>query len=376
MPAETESPSTRRVALRAGQGQCSRAGGYGQACVQIVEFVLRTQPLKTPPLCKANGRPAITDLDRLRHRFWIRALLRQSIDPIGDDGVELWTPLAGAIFPELQCLKKHNLQALSFVRDAGIDPATVIRRIEKFDLECDPDPTVLAACLAMPDAKWVTRRPSGRLAAGEDTKLVTEYLEIKTNLVELGELIAPGSSDWETAGFWRLAQPRPPQLDTLREAIFELKGRLGLCAPNREQRYSHLSRDALNDLNEADFANHAAIYRSSLTPIVESGKADAISLLAALVAETFITDQAVLHAIHRDAFDEACNILLKDPLMMDINSDFKRLVAMPILCGSWEMPVHFHVSSLNAPFMSCSDFEELQRERYLGFRPEKVKTQA
>ena len=103
--------------------------------------------------------------------------------------------------------------------------------------------------------------------------------------------------------------------------------------------------------------------------VIERDNADAFSLLAALVAETFITDQDELHRLHQDAFYEASNRLLNDPLMVDIRSDFERLVVIPILCGEWALPASFHVSSISAPFITQAEFDEIHREMYLGIRP-------
>lgn len=72
-----------------------------------------------------------------------------------------------------------------------------------------------------------------------------------------------------------------------------------------------------------------------------------MSLLVALVAESFITDQELMLNIHQDAFNMASENLLANKHFEDIKQDFYKMVTATILTLNWQMPMAI-ISHLSA----------------------------
>lgn len=297
-------------------------------------------------------RPKDDPLVRLSRQVWIRAL-RTSVAKCaardGSSGPGSWNELGR----QLLSVSSHpdyaglRFQALHGVISDGNDPRLIIRRIPLDELNG-----------SVPEGSCVVeRRPSGRASADEDR--AKSYLEIPVDLVECGEKICPGSANWETAYLWRLAMPQLPRLEELRLSISRLKNRLGLCTPSLDEYQSHISPQEFSKLEKLSHSRITARYRYSLKPLIVAKSADAMSLLAALVAECFITDHESLMNLHRDAFFQAVRHLLADTYMADIEKKFQELIATRVLMMSWEQPTAYHVSSINSPFISMDRWKEI-----------------
>ena len=355
---------------------CTNFGSLRLACVRyLLRYAWRLKPPKSPPLSNDSGRPPTPAVDRLKHCTWIRQLrTHQAIRDICDSGGDLparglWSSLASALFSDLpvEAMKRGNLQAVTGIVQAGTDPTRLVRRVDPVEL----DGPALEAIAAQPGAKRVDRCRSGtpKGSKGASPRETVTYQQITLDLVAQGERLAPGSADWMSAGFWALAGPALPRLEDLRQGLSALKQRLGLCTPHLEEMLPHLlSIDQVQRARRTEDEWKAA-YWGSLVPIANQVGPDSLSLLAGLVAETFMTDQSTLHNLHRRAFAVAMEQLLAQPLMAELAPAFRALVGHRILVGSWELPATFHVSSLTAPFMSTQSFERMRLDSFGGLAP-------
>ena len=210
-------------------------------------------------------------------------------------------------------------------------------------------------------ARRVIRKASGRTPP-DGPREKHAYWEIPIDLVAAAEKLLPGSSDWETAYLWRLAYPVLPRLEELRSAIAELKHEIGLVSPSLDQYQHHLQSDEFEAISSLSHQEQVKRYAASMELLNATPTANSLSLLAALVAESFITDQEVLLELHRDAFHQGIKKLLADQLMDDIAKEFEREVAFPILTAMWQFPATYHISSLFEPFIQSEKWEAIVRE--------------
>lgn len=303
---------------------------------------------KTPPI------------DRLRRKVWIRALrieIHRSLLAQGvHGGIAMWADL------ERRLLKTYNgatvggrLQGILGVVRYGNDPRRIMRRIRDDDLE-GKIPT---------GAKQVRRTASGRKPPDGRRKKHL-YWEVPIDLVAAGENLCPWSSKWEWAYLWTLTYPQLPRLEDIRSTITELKHNVGLVSPTVDMYRGYLSDDEFNAISRRSPQEQEGHYVDSMNSLVTNPTADSLSLLAALVAESYITDQHQLLNLHRDAFFEGVNNLLANPHMADIAKEFMNGAANTILGTKWRFPGTYHVSSLSEPFITLEKWEAIVRENSLG----------
>ena len=269
-------------------------------------------------------------------------------------GVSTWAKLQRKLLEDYcDAAVQGRIQGILGVVNRGTNPRSLVRRIEAKELDFVlPETTAL-----------VLRAKSGRRGNKTGTKEKEEYLEIPTDLVEAGECLCPGSSYWEDAYLWRLTAPVLPSLDEIRVAISFLKHRLGLCSPSQEEHSQHLTPLGVAKLSMLSEFEMEDRYAVALVPIAQMASADALSLLAALLAESFITNQKALLELHREAFHQSVEILLDEPLMADIADEFRSWVTDGILDTAWEQPTEQHISSLSAPLISIDDWEAISGEQ-------------
>ena len=86
----------------------------------------------------------------------------------------------------------------------------------------------------------------------------------------------------------------------------------GIHSPSVDECRPYLCTEKFSELKELSEAEIESRYRQSLEPFIAAKSADAMSLLAALVAESFISDDELMMDIHRDAFKQASERLLAD----------------------------------------------------------------
>ena len=89
-------------------------------------------------------------------------------------------------------------------------------------------------------------------------------------------------------------------------------------SPSVDEYRPYLSTEKFSELKELSEAEIESRYRQSLEPFIAAKSADAMSLLAALVAESFISDDELMMDIHRDAFKQASERLLADEYFKDV----------------------------------------------------------
>lgn len=303
---------------------------------------------KTPPI------------DRLRRKVWIRALrieMHRSLLAQGvHGGIATWADL------ERRLLKAYNgatvggrLQGILGVVRYGNDPRRIMRRIRDDDLE-GKIPT---------GARHVTRTASGRRPPdGRREKHL--YWEVPIDLVAAGEKLCPWSSKWEWAYLWALTYPQLPRLEDIRSMIAKLKRDVGLVSPTIDMYRGYLPDDEFNAISRRSPQEQEKHYVESMNSLVTNPTADSLSLLAALVAESYITDQYQLLNLHRNAFFQGVSNLLADSHMEDIAKEFMNEAANSILGTKWEFPGTYHVSSLSEPFIPLEKWEEIVRENSPG----------
>ncbi|QIL19638.1 hypothetical protein [Thermomonas sp. HDW16] len=273
-------------------------------------------------------------------------------------GVSTWAKLQRALLQGYgDAAVQGRIQGILGVVNRGTNPRSLIRRIAADELDFElPETTV-----------FVLRTKSGRGRRGgkKDKKEMKQkkYLEIPIDLVEAGERLCPGSSHWEDAYLWRLAGPVLPGLEEIRVAIFYLKHRLGFCSPSPEEHARHLTALGVARLSLLSESEMQDCYAAALVPIAKTASADALSLLAALLAESFITNQKTLLRLHRNAFHLSVETLLSEPLMMDIGKEFRDWITDGILDTAWEQPAEQHISSLSAPLIPIKEWEAISGQR-------------
>ena len=299
------------------------------------------------------GRPRDNPIQRLSRQVWIRA---RRITASGNPN--LWSPGRAPKWAglERELLKVYGdsagqgrLQGVRGVVKHGNDPRKLVRRIAHNEIGSAPPA----------GARMVIRGVSGRSAPGEIKPEKSVYWEIPLDLIEAGEKLCPGSARWENAYLWRLAYPELPRLEDIRSTIAELKARLELCSPSLDEYRGLLSEAKFTALSRLSHAQSVKRYALSLKPLATHPTADSLSLLAALVAECYVTDQEVLLQLHRDAFHKAVESLLSHPLMADIAAPFRNRISLPILAGLWQSPAAYHVSSLTEPFIPFETWAKL-----------------
>ncbi len=307
--------------------------------------------IRNQGVSKDMVRPKHEPLIRLSRRIWIRALIRdvdkRAMEHCSSADIS-WAELGRRLLRVSQYPLYVDLlfKGILGVVNEGNNPRRIVRRIDVDDTDG-----------SVPEGlSVVMRQPSG--PAANDAR-PTRYIELPVDLVECGKDLCPGSEQWETAYLWRVAEPRLPSLEELRMVISRLTIRLGMHTPSFDEYRPYLSIEEFSELEELPEAEVESRYRHSLEPFIAAQSADAMSLLAALVAESFMTDQELMMNIHRDAFKQASELLLADKYFKDVEEDFSNLVTARILVMNWQMPAACHISSINSPFITMNRWKEI-----------------
>lgn len=322
-------------------------------------------------------RPRVPPLDRLRHRFWAHSLRAEvarkaRAKEAGDSArPDLpWAKLGRLLIDKSTKARQlvprdWRFQGLHGVAAKGDDPRRVVIRVAEGEME-----------IGVPSwAKAVTRRKSGR-KSGDDHEhdrlpLATgtpqrsgrkfRYAELPLDLIELGELVCPGSSKWEVAPLWAFASEYVPGLEEIRLLISKLMQKLDLIAPTIEEHRPYVSASQYEVLAASTNKDKISRYKRSLLLLSERPDAYSTSLLAALVAESFIIDNDVLLDLHRTAFDHAIRQIFADQLMVGVKDQFESIVVSRILGLGWEMPATWHVSSIEAPLIMMDQWRQISK---------------
>src|SRR3546814_13223568 len=86
------------------------------------------------------------------------------------------------------------------------------------------------------------------------------------------------------------------------DLIAYLKHRLRLCSPSLDEYRPYVPAQKFEERSRLTLQQQIDRYAASLAPLASQPSADSLSLLSALVAESFITDHDVLLDLHRDYF--------------------------------------------------------------------------
>ncbi len=306
------------------------------------------------------ARPKDEPILRLSRRIWIRALRRGIIERAAKQRIESaakqetldnisWAELGRQLlrFSEYPQFADFHFKGLYGVVNDGNDPHLIVRRIDMLEIS-----GTISVGL-----KVETRLTSSPKAV--DAGKAVRYIQFPVDLVECGEELLPKSGYWETAYLWRLAMPHLPRLEELRMLISRLTTRLGMCSPSVDEYQPYLSTEQFSELEYLSEAQKESRYRQSLEPLIAAKSADAMSLLAALVAESFVTDQELMMYIHRDAFRQASERLLSDEHFKDLQYDFHNLVTARILEMKWQMPAAYHISSISSPYITMDSWKKI-----------------
>lgn len=309
------------------------------------------------------ARSSILPIKRLCHQIWIRAALIRYItavergdvsprNPIpGRKGTWEWfsVELFGDEYPDDR-FEENTARNLLSVANDGSDPRTHKRyiRINKF--------TPHHLYVGCPTVK---RKPGGPTPKKESTQPVpVDHYVVEIDLVKKLEDRLPGSALWESAFLWELANPQQLlSVETLRLAINDHLRVLNLVRPSIAQRRHFLTEEEFDRFRKVGFDEQKRRYAKALLPLTECICPRAISLLAALCAESYLADNDTLFELHRDAMEVAIRNLLAHDLMKDVAHDFVAQVAVNILDGygrEFDLP---QPSSLSAPLMPMEDWE-------------------
>lgn len=299
---------------------------------------------------RAMSRRQDHALHRLRRKFWIRALRiqmsRSSNSEISEAANSL--PSLGALlFKDWDGLAKTgHEEGISGVYDKGSDPRKLIRRIPVEELPDEPGT----------EDKIVTRMRSGPSVKGEPRVMFT-YQEVPLNLVERAENLCPGSADWESAPLWWLAGPQLPELISLRESMWGLKHHVGLCNPSPGMLRSYLHPRDYQRIKTTSLAERRQRYSNSLSLLSLAPTAAKMSLLAALVVDSYLVEDIDLLPMHQHHFSIGVDRLLAHEFMADIATEFRELVQSRFMALDWEEPPAYHVPFVDEPFMITEQVE-------------------
>lgn len=255
--------------------------------------------------------------------------------------------LIGSKWPEADELQPRA-QGLVGIANKGADPHQFRIRVPRDEISG-----------AMPEgARLVRRVPPGKPIADEPREGPITYMELTLDLVARGEVMCPGSSGWIDADLWRLAEPCLPPLEEVRNLVGALLTRLKMCAPRGHNDDAALDEDVTRCRRQPG-SEHVERYRAGVDSLVKEITPASLSLLAALTAESFITDNEELLDIHRDAFVQAVDKVFEDELMADIEPDFVKLIARRIVGLGWQLSTSQHRSSLWAPIISLDHWKAM-----------------
>lgn len=242
-------------------------------------------------------------------------------------------------------------QTLIGVAQNGIDPRGM-RRVPVAELGRNVLETIALASAVDGTLHTAARLPSGPVGKGDPAKAPKDYIEFEVDLVECGEQLCPGSSEWAKDHLlWTLASPFLPPLDAIREELARLKWSLRMCTPSPQQ------RQALTDETELSPEAAASRYSASLDPLSQRVDVRVLSLLAGLIAESHMVDDETLLSIHKEHFLKAVDLLLEHKWMEDLRRPFERLVRNRFLLCSWESPALQHRGSIHAPYIALAEWE-------------------
>ena len=287
------------------------------------------------------ARPAHDELTRLKHKLWVRAL-RIAWAEANPQISSTWGELEKLLLKEcgVDPSDQGRAQGIYGVVNKGADPRKLIRRIRIDELKT-----------GLPEgAKVVSRNISGHPGSDEGDDRQADYWELNIDLVDAGEKLCPGSSSWMTASIWGLSYRILPDLWRIRINITLLMEVLRVATLSPCELRQRPPGDGL-DVEQIPHEELATRYRRSLELINKNVSANNISLLACLVAESYILEQEDLLEMHVESFSSVVKDLLSNPLMDDISHDFMRLVWSTIVTQDWEAVMYTHKSSISRPFV-------------------------
>ena len=297
---------------------------------------------------RAMSRRQEHALHRLRRKFWIRALriqMSQSSNPKISEGALSLSSLSALLLDDWDELAKSGHEKrIQGVYDNGNDPHKLIRRIP-VDVPTDTD---------LQDV--ISRKRSGPSVKGEPRVMFT-YQEVPLNLVERAENLCPGSADWESAPLWWLAGPQLPELISLRESMWGLKHRVGLCNPSLGMLRSYFHPRDYQRIKTSSLEERRQRYSNSLSLLSLAPTAAKMSLLAALVVDSYLVEDMDLLPVHQHHFSIGVDRLLAHEFMADIATEFRELVQSRFMALDWEEPAAYHVPFLDEPFMIIEQVE-------------------
>lgn len=308
------------------------------------------------------ARPDTPPVVRLSRQVWIRAALIQYVAAVqhGDiasrapvpEGAPIWTwfalELFGDDFPE--DFAESMTRNLLGIAKLGNDPRKQTRYVPLEEATGHP------AFMHYKKVELRTRGPSPKRGAKSNRE--TAHYEIPIDLVAMIDEKLPGTAAWETAFLWDLANRQQLlSIETLRLAINDHLRILNLVRPSMAQRRHFLTEEEFDRFRKVGFDEQKRRYAQALLPLTECICPHAISLLAALCAESYLADNDTLFELHRDAMEVAIRNLLAHDFMKDVAHDFVAQVAVNILDGygrEFDLP---QPSSLSAPLIPMEDWE-------------------
>lgn len=271
-----------------------------------------------------SGRPQGHPVEKLARRAWAAMLWDGAVAQGSVPRPDGWTALENRLL-RLQLGEgfPSNPEAISLrsVARYGSNPRRLSWQLEANDLHAG----------LLPGLHAVTRKASGR-RAGSEPRRTRSIFVVPFDAVELGERLLPGSSAWLDAPLWWLAAARSPPVELVRECVQWALRSIGVVRVSIHERRSllgeHAYQEALHASDDVVYAAHEAKLRG----MAHQCSPGWLTLAAALVWESYLTDQDALLRIHEDLASEAFDRWLAVPALAPLRDVLRNKVVIPILC--------------------------------------------
>ncbi|MBK8122191.1 MAG: hypothetical protein IPK54_01145 [Dokdonella sp.] len=277
------------------------------------------------------GRPLEPKILRLAHQVWARGL-RHEVErqhPSGPADMS-WSALEHLLVQQRHKLpveSRPNAKGLQGVAHSGTSPRRLGWKIpaDEEHLELDDDWTL------------AVRNPSGPKSK-DQTEAPKNYYCLEFDAVELGERLVPGSSRWMDCSLWWLASTRFPPLEDVRYCIEASLEAMGLVRPTVDERRSFIGEEAFHTLVAAPDEEIRESYRQVMAEFTDTLSPDSLSLLAALILESCLTNAPELE-VHRDLASAAFERWSYLPQFEPLRSSLFSHVFLPLLDRPELLPI-------------------------------------
>lgn len=270
-----------------------------------------------------RGRPKAHPIVRLANRVWAVMLWHGTTDKASVATRKNWNDLENRLLRQQlgECFPK-NTEAASLlgISRKGSDPRRLFWQLDANDLHVR----------LLPKLSKKKRTPPGRHADSHRQK-ARDVLEVAFDAAKLGEQLLPNSAAWLDAPLWWLAASPAPPLEQVRACIRWSLRNMGLVNVPIDQRRPLMGETAYQASLHAPKSEIHSAYESSLRRMAKHYSPGWLSLLSALLWESYLTDESDLLDIHERLAKEAFDFWLALPAIKPLKETLERDVVTPIL---------------------------------------------